>query len=494
MFLLKFKKILILSLIFLISCKKPPFMGEDIMRPKVNIKDSWYNKSFVTLDIEEDNKWWKKFKNSELNFLIELLLKNNYSLSEIHSRIRQSRIEAGLKKADFFPEISLSSSFTRSSDNFNPINPNNKNIYNFFRSGLNMSWEIDIFGSNYNEMKFKELTYLSIIEEKNYLIQSLISEVVIGFINVNYLKRDLELTQKKLKYYHEKSDLIEKRLNAGLENQIKINEIEEKILLTKIDISALNQKIYNEIHKIEFLCGKNSGDLKELILNSKIINHQDNFSFVIDFPLNIILNRPDVKSASYNYMSSIANKNFAIAQIFPKISLSSFLGFSNTKSGNLLKSNSRFFGNSVSFNVPIMDFGRSKNAVKIADEIKIQSSIILKEKINNALQEIEITMNDIVKYQDQKNLIQKKVKKAYESTQLNENRYQAGLISYLELIDNKIKLNESLMQKNNQNQLLDLSIISFYKSIGLWLNFIILWSIKLDKRLIQIYVYFFYLI
>lgn len=461
-----FIKVFIL-LFFTISCHKPPFYGEEIIEPKINIENNWYNKSFVTLDLESEKKWWLKYNNKTLNLIIELATKNNHSLSSIHSKIREARAEANIKKANLLPNVDAGSSFTRSSDNFNPINPNNKNIYNFYRSSLDVSWEIDIFGSNFNQKKFKDLVYLSVIEEKNYLLQSLIAEIITIFVEIDYLKKDLTLTNLIANYHRKKLELAQERKRVGLENQIQINEIEQDLIDAKFKISSVKRDIDNKIYKIEFLSSQNIGSLRQKILRSKNLSNINNFNFIVDLPLAIIDNRPDVKMASYQYLSSIANKNYMAAQIFPKLSLSSFIGFSNTQSGNLFKTNSRFFGNSASIQMPLINFGKVKQGVVVADEIKKQSYINLKEKIDNVLLEVEVAMNDIVKYQDQINLLNKKYQKISENTQLRKQIYDAGLISYGNFIDDKIKLLKSCQEINNNSKMNNLAIIAFYKSIGL---------------------------
>ncbi len=465
-----FYKGFLLVFLLITACKKPLFLGEDYIEPKIETSESWQNNS---LNIQENStnkainkKWWEDFQDSQLNQIIELALKDNHGLNIARSRILESRANVKFKKSELMPKVDATATASRSNNNFNPINPNNHPVFNFFRTGFDASWELDFFGGNYSQKKASEFLFFANQEQEKLATKSLIAEIAKNYLELRFLQNELIVNQSLKDIYQENLDLNKAKNRSGFVDEITLKNLENDILDSESQIVDLEAQIQSKIYNIEVLAGQKIGHLAQDLKQFKSMPKIDNNIFV-DLPAEIIANRPDVNIASHEFMATIANKNFAVSQIFPKISIAAFFGFLNTETGNLLKPNSQVFSTSAGVNLPILHFGKLKAGIKIADAQKEQALIKFEETINKAIFDIESAFLNYNNKCKQKDIANDLLQNNHNIVEFQQKKYNAGLISYLGLNESKIQDLQSLLSFLQKELDENLAMISVLKSLAI---------------------------
>jgi outer membrane protein, multidrug efflux system len=91
-----------------------------------------------------DQPWWEIFRDDALRQLLDEALKNGYDIRLASARVQEARANAGIARADFYPQLDYTAQFTRSRQSefvapgTGPINLHDVN--------LGLTWEIDLWG------------------------------------------------------------------------------------------------------------------------------------------------------------------------------------------------------------------------------------------------------------------------------------------------------------------------------------------------------------
>lgn len=111
-----------------------------------------------------DDQWWKAFQDPVLDSLISVAVKQNYSVLTAIDRINMAKANLRMERGNFFPTIGLNAGWTRqqSSGNTSDLPQSTQHYYD---ASLNMSWELDLFGSIRNRVKAQKENFAASKEE-----------------------------------------------------------------------------------------------------------------------------------------------------------------------------------------------------------------------------------------------------------------------------------------------------------------------------------------
>ncbi len=458
----RFIKTLIIFTI-LSSCS----VGLDYKKPKIDAPQSWFSFSSQKTTSNRQSRWWENFGDETLNQLIATAIQENLDLKIAYQRIEEARANVDEKTSYLYPKINAGASASRKNNFTNFSNPTKRTIANNFSTGFDASWEIDLFGS----ARRGEATYKALFEAeneaKNTALISLIAEVAKNYMNFCTLKNQINLTTKIISDNEEIARLEKIKSNAGLISEVDLHKTKIELINKKITLPDLETKLLRSQFAIEILLGRQPGELQDLLYNpdNKFVPTWQE-KLAIKTPIEIIRNRPDIKKAERDLQAATELEGVAIAGLYPKISLTGFLGFHNNKSGQLLKSQSKAFSIAGGISLPILNFGEVKSNIKIYNSQKEQALLTYQKVVLLALQDVE---NALTSYSNQQKILVEMVK-ALENSQLivklSEEKYQQGLISLPQLLQEKINFYQIHQQLIQSQTNFNNSVIALYKSFG----------------------------
>ena len=424
-------------LIFLLisACGFVPPVGEKYKKPETKMPKAWNSGENNFAKIEQD--WWKNFDDPILNQAIAIAIENNYDFKIAQSRVLEARSNVTSETSKLGPKVSASAGASRQNNYIIPIAPKSRKIYDLFTAGFDASWELDLFGGNYRSRQAAKALLEASNEAKNYILVSLIAEVVKNYSDLRAAQKKLFLQKEIENSYSEIVELNEQKKLVGLLSEIDFGRLKIAMLNSKSDLADAEAQNIVALYNLEELLGKKPGTMKEFFGDAAEVPTLRK-KIIIDAPVSLLENRPDIKQAEHELAASVELKGYALAQLFPKISLSGFLGFYSTKSGSLIQPSSRAFSSGTKVTMPILDFGGVWAGKKIADQRKKQALLSYEEKVNKALMDVESSFANFAA-EDKKLIIHSEsFKISTMINDLNYQRYENGIISYVEYLQSKI--------------------------------------------------------
>ena len=183
-------------------------------------------------------------------------------------------------------------------------------------------------------------------------------------------------------------------------------------------------------------------------------------------PSDLLTRRPDILQAEHNLRAANADIGAARAAFFPRLSLTTSLGYSSSEMGKLFDSGSRVWSFAPQLTVPIFNAGRLRSELRLA-EVRTSSAVAEYERaIQTAFREVADGLAGRETYGRQIEAQQRVVASAAKRLALSNLRYRAGVDGRLELLDAQRQLYAA------RQALLDLrhgelaSTVALYKALG----------------------------
>ena len=154
-----------------------------------------------------------------------------------------------------------------------------------------------------------------------------------------------------------------------------------------------------------------------------------------DLPINLLARRPDVLSARSSVDAADAQRLAAKAAFYPDVSLRAIAGIGAFGINNLVQWNARGYGGGPVLSLPIFDGGRLRAAYR-GSEAQLDAAIASYN--DTVLHAVEQTADQITRL-DALASEQRDQQQTFDATEaaykLAEERYRAGLASYLSVLN-----------------------------------------------------------
>ncbi len=460
-------KITILITILLISsCNMTP-VKKDV---KLNYKvpDNFNNSNNNNKKIVIKDKWWKKFKNENLQIVIEKALKNNLDLKLALTNIKNLETQFTLSKASKYPMINASGginvarvpkpkiSVDTSGGNFKTTTTYEPNTNTSYTLQLGLRYELDIFGK-YSSLERAAIYNLK-ASESNYIkvTNMIITQVIKLFYDIKATQKNIIITQKLIEISQEELELQEKRYVLGVGRVFNVEILKQSIEATKSGLEGLNQLLKIKKQMLTTLLGEYPND--NIITDNKIfLPKLENVE--IGIPSELLKRRPDIISAEMQMDAAREQIGYAKADRFPSISLSAALGFINILDfANFFKSDFITVSGGANVNQTILDAGVKSVKLKQAKIRYTQAVLNYKKIILNAFNEVETSLIKIDSIKKQKVFLNNSLEAAKRSYDDAQKRYING-IGYFKTIND---LRKSIFSTENNIVNLDKALIFAY--------------------------------
>ncbi|CZE46139.1 efflux transporter outer membrane subunit [Campylobacter geochelonis] len=430
-------------------------------KPATPLKDTTYKATYQTTNLND--MWWKDFNDTALNKLVSDGLSYNSDLALALNNIELARVNLGLSKLDYLPNVGYQGSATRA--NNTPLAPdlNSQASYNI---GLNLNYELDLWGRVRNGVEAKKSMYMASKYDYNAARLSIASSIASTYFRLLFLKEQEGILKDTLASYENTLEFRQNQLNAGVIGSITYHQAQAQVDSAKSQLVNVQNQLSSTNTALAILTGKSYDE----ILYKDILTNKNSISNIPDVPSGVpsdlLLHRADVASAleklkATNFLVGVARANY-----FPKISLTGLFGYASLEFDRLITQTSSNWSAGGSLVGPLLDFGRTARGVEIANLEQNASFINYDKTLKNAFGEVRNALvsreNSITKQNSMKNLVNSS-QKVYD---LANQRYSAGYSDHLELLDAQRQLLSSKLSLASADFDVANSVVEVYKALG----------------------------
>lgn len=470
--------LLILLVLLIIVVSGCPAVGPNYVRPDTTVYKNWNTQIKNDSGVKEAGaenltNWWSALGDPMLSSLIDRAQKGNLNLKKAQASVREARARRGLAKASFFPTLEASGSDTRGrgSENAGGTTIVDSNVIagvmtsDLYNLGFDASWELDIFGGVRRSVEAAQANLEASRENMRDVLVSLVAEVAKDYVDVRTYQARIAIAENNLNTQEETYQLTVWRNQAGLSDELAVEQARYNLENTRSNIPALRTGLDAAMNSIAVLLGEQPGGVYEELSKQEPIPAAP-MNILAGIPADMIRRRPDIRKAERELASQTAQIGVATADLYPKLTLSGSIGLESISTGNLLSSGSRNYSFGPSITIPIFSGGYTLQNIEIQSALQEQYLIAYKTAILGALKDVENALIAYVQEQYRRQALIDAAAAAKQASQLSKTKYQAGLSDFSDVLDAQRSLMSYEDELATSEGTVTTNLISLYKALG----------------------------
>jgi NodT family efflux transporter outer membrane factor (OMF) lipoprotein len=414
-----------------------------------------------------DVAWSSLFHDEVITNLVKTALVQSYDLQAAAQRVLEARAQVGVTRSQLAPQVTASASFTASrlasigSFNFIPAGANLATSYT--QAGLNLSWELDVWGRIRRLTESARAQYLAQDEARHAVISSLIADVITTYLTMRELDLELQIAHKTEEIGENGLKLTKLRLERGVSTGLDVRQAEQLLYTATAQIAATERAIAETENSLNVLLGQNPGEVPR---GKPLLDLAGPSTVPPGLPSDLLERRPDIRQAEQNLIAANAQIGAAKALFFPQISLTSFFGAQSRALTELFTAPARDQNISPAAVLPLFNAGQLLNNLHLTEAQQRETVANYRKVIQTAFQEVSSALADYQKNREQRSQEELLVKALQQTDELATLRYRGGLDSYLQVLDaqrNEFS-GELTLAQLRKNELL--SVVQLYRALG----------------------------
>ncbi len=430
---------LIPALLLLSGCA----VGPDYTRPELKAPHKWSGLPTAEQSTSDQKTWWESFDDQLLRDLIREALIANKDLSIAKARLREARAYMAGTESSLFPSVFAHASSERDI-NIIPVIPLTK-PYNVLMASFDAVWEVDLFSGTRREIEASQAQEDAVAFGLQEAQLSLIAEVARTYAEYCKLKSQVTILSKSTQVQKERSQLQHKRTTLGespKQTSLAATRAEEQL---SAKLAATQAGLQAAQHSLEVLLG-----LQPQMLSTKLAAANGIPKVVrldgLAAPAAMLRARPDIQIAERELAAATAEKGVAIADLYPKISLSAFIGRASMTRHNFKSRRNKSQQVYGEINLPLFNFGRQMALVEAADARMEEALLNFENAALKALAEVESFAAAYDKSTAQLEHITTSHLAAEQALSLADKSLEVGEISGVQHMDIALQTHESALQ------------------------------------------------
>ncbi len=448
--------VIVFVLVLFMGCA----IGPDFKKPQMQVPEKYRAApDSLIADTLVNLNWWQLFADPQLDTLVVTALRYNKNVRIALARIDEAAALYGFTKADILPQINVTGGASRG--NF-ATGVKMQDINNNFYAMPALSWEIDFWGKlrRANEAAFAEIT------ASEYGLRAaqigLIAQVVSNYFILLDYKQRLRVSKYTLLSRQKALEIMNKRFKYGTIPEIDVNQAQIQMEIAAAAIPEYERNIRKIENTINILLGRAPMDIKT---NDNLWLKEAPPEIPAGLPAQLLRRRPDILQAEYTLKAQNARIGVAKGNMLPSISLTGALGISSNDLKTITSGGAAWSIGGALLG-PLFNFGKYRSAVKVEEARTKQALYSYEYTVLVALREVEDALIEIDTYKKELKALNNRYLAAKNAATLSSERYNKGVTSYLEVLENERSLYSVELELSKIKQEYLNSYVRLYKALG----------------------------
>lgn len=366
----------LLPALLLASCT----VGPDWHRPPAPLPSAWQAATTATAPLPEERAWWHELGDPALDALVERALAGNPDLAQALARVDQARAQAGFVRAGQLPAGEVSGTLARTRQSLEAglgqisrYVPSYDRMANAAQLGASARWEIDLAGGQRREREGALAGLEGARAGQDAARLMVAGAMADSYVRLRVAERRLALLEERQRLVAERRTIMLARLREGEVGQGALDELDTERAEIEAAVPVLRALEDSLRNRVTILAGLPVGtDLPELRQDERFGLAGDRlFAALPEAPLaatpaDLLRRRPDLRVAESRAVAANAGIGQALAEFWPKFSLSALAGFDTTRLGAFGSDRSSVLTGGLGLRWRLLDFGRVQAQVAAA--------------------------------------------------------------------------------------------------------------------------------
>jgi len=413
-------------------------VGPDYQRPEAakppayKELDGW--KPATPREAASGSPWWSIYDDPVLDGLERQVEISNQTLKASEAAFREASAIVAEARAGYFPTVSATGSATRSSQSFGSSGRGSRGggriVQNSFSASPSVSWIPDIWG---RIRRLVESDVANAQASAADLAAARLSAQATLALDYFQLRVDDQLARvlnQTVAAFERSLEITRNQYSAGVAAQSDVITAETQLENARAQAISYGVDRAVREHAIAVLIGKAPAEfsLAPAPLSTTVPVMPPGLPSVL------LERRPDIAAAERAVQAASAQIGVAESAYFPDLTLTGDVGFSSTELGNLFSLSNSAWSIGTQVAETVFDGGLRGAQVDAARALYDESVATYRQTTLAGLEQVEDELASLRILEQQAAVQARALAFAREAVQLTLNQYQAGTVSYTNVV------------------------------------------------------------
>jgi len=395
------------------------------------------------------DEWWTALGDPQLDRLVGQALESNPSLAVSLARVRGAWEQASAVGASDKPRVDFDLSVFRSKVSGNYIYPPPYAGSTFWdgRIGFNLVWNLDFWGRQsalIEQARSSALAAELDAAAAGLAVSGAVSQTYVDLERVSALEK---LADRAVGQREELLALATRRVKAGLDSDVELRAAESNRALADVEREQARVGSRLATHALAALTGRSAADGASIA--APTLDLERTLSLPAQLPVDLLAHRPDVAAAKARVAAAQAGRSAAHALFYPNVNLIGFAGFTAVGLDSLPKGDSQTFTLGPALHLPVFDAGRLRAEYGKSTADLDAAVASYNETVLRAVREAADQAARVESLERQLSEQRRALDSAEQGWRLASQRYEAGLSSFLTVLNAETQVLAARRQRVN---------------------------------------------
>lgn len=331
----------------------------------------------VTGEVQTPERWWTVFEDEELNERVDRALGGNFTLAATWERLRAARAILRRQRADLFPVLDGVAGAE-------VVDGPGTDSESSVSLGLEASYELDLWGRIDSAIEAERLRASATAEDYRAAAISLSAEVALAWYELATARLQLDLITSQLETNEKVLEVLENRFAIGQSGSADVLRQRQLVEATREQQVVFRSAIQVLEHRLAVLEGRPS--------QGAVFPDPAGLPVVpglptVGLPSELLLRRPDVRSAMFRLRASDSDVAVAVSEQYPRVDLTASLRTSDEGGSDLMRDWVASLGGQLV--APLVDGGRRRAELERAEAVRRERLAEYGQAVVVAFREVE---------------------------------------------------------------------------------------------------------
>ncbi len=375
--------------------------------------------------------WWNGLGDPQLDALIAEALRDNPGLGVADARARAAQAEAGIADAARGPSVDGSAAVSGARPPAALLG--DKAHFAMAKYGYaSFKWDLDLWGGKRAAWEAAVGQARAAEVDARAARIELSGNIARAYAQLGYAFTQQDLAAGELKRANQARELTRQRVAAGIDNQIALEQGDAEVASAEQQVALASRAVDAARSSLSVLLGK--GPDRGLQIARPQLLKPAELAVPSNLPLDLVGHRADLVAARWRVEAAGKDIKAAKTEFLPNISIGAMAGVISMGGGNPFSLPGRFYQFGPSLSLPIFDGGKLRANLSGRDAQYDLAVAQYNQTLVGALNQVADDLSALQSLQQQIDAQQRAQDAAAQAWDLAEQRYKAGIGSYLEAL------------------------------------------------------------
>jgi len=411
-------------------------LGPDYERPDLGIEvpESYELGPADEQSLEVKDRWWKIYKDRELNQLVDDALKYNWDIKQAAARILELRARYVQVRSAQLPTVDAGG--LRERREVDGGSSRSNFLVDTYRLSAVGSFEVDLWSRLQKASQAAWEDILAEEENRRTVAQAVVADTISLYLDMEAVERRLHISEQSIDAFRKSLQFVQIRYRRGLISVLDVRQASRVLAGAETLVPQFEQDLGIIQQQLSVLLGRYPE-------TSAPRRQPDDYYTLLPpvppgLPSDLLMRRPDLRAAEARLKSLNDQVGVAKAARLPRITLTGEYGVSSDVLNKMVRNESIIWSLAAGIVQPVFDAGRLKAGQRAAEARYEQGVAEYVKAVLEAFGDVERALLTREQQLDRREREVTFLTEARATQRVAQNRYLKGLVDYLDVLNAQI--------------------------------------------------------